>query len=580
MASAATGVAALRRRWDAWLVTVLAASFGCRFFLVCLPRVMRWDEPSYVLLGRAIWHGRGFRLDRLPELHYPPLFPFLFGASDRLLGNGEWATDFWFLLAGTALVYVVYRFAAELYDLHVARVAALLVAFFPGLSTAVLYWGTMTEPVFVLLIYGAFWAGWRATRDGSLKTFALAGGLLALAYLGRPEGVGWCVTLAAACVVLAVLEGRFASGGRVLSRTLAGGALLALVFVFLSSPYLVYLHKHTGRWVLSTKPGITWKIGSAVLHHDPADYDRIVATLARPGGEPEWFSTQRFDKPGVGVGIPGAKALAHRALLNVESLAARVFKEQAFPIYLVPFVFVGWWPARSREYWKRVLFLLAAIAPVLAFLAFHIQQRFFAPAFPALLIGVALGFDRVGDWVRKILGRRGVAVAKGKAATAVTAAALVLLGFGHAHLIRTKLPELDFAHKEAGLWLRAHSPENAKVLSLDEAVAAYARRTWIPSPRAPYPEYIAYARRKGASYIVVDEFEVTKIRPFLSFLLDTSHPPPDLEPVMTARDRNGETIVFAVKPERGARQRQGGVTKTGSPPVPPSPRSAGRERGR
>ncbi|HKI86964.1 MAG TPA: hypothetical protein VKA53_09485, partial [Thermoanaerobaculia bacterium] len=115
-------------RWNAWIVSLLAASFGFRLFLVSLPRVMRWDEPAYLLLGRAIWFGHGFRLDGLPELHYPPLFPFLFGASDRFLSRGEWATDFWFVLAGTALVYIVYRFASEVYDIHVGRIAALLVA--------------------------------------------------------------------------------------------------------------------------------------------------------------------------------------------------------------------------------------------------------------------------------------------------------------------------------------------------------------------------------------------------------------------------------------------------------------------
>lgn len=547
MTSAATGVSALKRRWDAWLVSLLAAAFGFRLFLVSLPRVMRWDEPSYLLLGRAIWHGHGFRLDGLPELHYPPLFPFLFGASDRVLGNGEWATDFWFLLAGTVLVYVVYRLAAALYDVHVARVAAVLVAFFPGLSSAVLYWGTMTEPLFVCLIYGAFWAGWRAAQSGSLLFYALAGALLSVAYLGRPEGVGWFVTLGFACVALTLLDRRPALRKTFAARRLAGWAVFAVAFLALCSPYLSYLHHHTGRWVLSTKPGITWKIGSAVLHHDPEDYDRIVATLASPGGEPRWFSTRRFDKPGVGIGVPGAKALAHRALLNVERLASGALSQQVFPVYLVPFLLIGWWPFQPRTDWKPMIFLLAATAPVLAFLAFHIQQRFFAPAFPALLIGVALGFHRFGQWARRVTGRGSDVGSARRVAILVAAIAVVLLAVGHVKIIRTKLPELDFAHKRAGLWLRSHAPKNAKVLSLDEAVAAYARRPWVPSPRAPYREYIAYARRKRASYVVVDEFEARKIRPYLAFLLDTSHPPPDLRPVMTTRDQNGETIVFALK---------------------------------
>ncbi len=76
---------------------------------------------------------------------------------------------------------------------------------------------------------------------------------------------------------------------------------------------------------------------------------------------------------------------------------------------------------------------------------------------------------------------------------------------------------------------------------------ALCRAGFVASPRADYGDYLAYARRKGADYLLVDERELLVLRPHLSFLLDDAHPPVELEPVFKSRDGKGLTIVYRIK---------------------------------
>ena len=84
-------------------------------------------------------------------------------------------------------------------------------------------------------------------------------------------------------------------------------------------------------------------------------------------------------------------------------------------------------------------------------------------------------------------------------------------------------------------------------MTQDTAISVYADRGYVFSPRAPYREFLAYGRRHGATHVVVDEEEVTAVRPFLKLLLGP--PPPELVPLWTGRDGHvGRTLVFELRP--------------------------------
>ncbi|HEX3556563.1 MAG TPA: glycosyltransferase family 39 protein [Thermoanaerobaculia bacterium] len=514
------------------LLALTSTAFAFRFALLLLPRVIRWDEPVYLLLGRNLWSGLGFTFSGHPELHHSPLFPLLAGATLKLTGRPEAASDVWYVLFGTLLTLPVHGLARRLTSPGGALLAAALVAFFPALTTAVLYWGTMTEPLFLLLIYSAAWLVARGL-DGnlSLGAFAAAGALTGLAFLARPEGILWMASLAgAALLILALRRDR----GRLTSL-----AAIPLVFLAVALPQLLFLHRHTGQWMISGKLGITYEIGRAVETGDPVLYDEIINTLDADG-EIRAASEARYRRGEAGTAAVKPAEASGRFLRNLghvlkSSLSSEIFSA----LLLVPAV---WWLLRGP--WNRrrlagAILVAALVAPVASFLAFHVQQRFFAPAFPGLLIWTAAGLR---DLYQRLPAGRSRTVSA--AVLALALAGYVVWADGE--IARHGIATSDFGHQAAGLWLAAHSAPDAAIMTQDTAISVYAGRGYVFSPRAPLDQLLAYGRRHGATHVVVDEAEVTIVRPFLKPLL--TQPPPGLTPLWTGRDGHvGRTLVFGAR---------------------------------
>jgi 4-amino-4-deoxy-L-arabinose transferase-like glycosyltransferase len=535
------------------LLALTAAAFTFRFALLLLPRVMRWDEPVYLLLGRNLWSGLGFSFSGHPELHHSPLFPLLAGATLKLLGRPEAASDFWYVLLGALLTLPVYGLARRLTGHGGAMLAATLVAFFPALTTAVLYWGTMIEPLFLILLYTAAYVVAKGLDRESPMLFGVGGAFTGLAFLARPEGVLWMVSLEGAAFLVWALRGRLKE-----RRTLIALAVLPLAFLAVAAPQFLFLRRHTGQWMISGKVGITYEIGRAVETADPVLYDEIVNTLDADG-EIRAASESRYQRSEAGTGAVKPAEASGRFLRNLGHVLKSSLTSEIFSVLLL--VPAAWWLAagawsrrhrenkdsrddRDRKESSRRLegeiLIVATVAPVAAFLAFHVQQRFFAPAFPGLLIWTAAGLQ---DLFRRL--------PAGRFRLAAAAAGVLALGgyaiWADVEIARHGIATSDFGHEEAGLWLKAHSAPDAKIMTQDTAISVYAGRGYVFSPRAPVDRFLAYGRRHGATHVVVDETEVTVVRPFLQPLLTS--PPPGLTPLGTARDGHvGRTLIFGVRP--------------------------------
>ena len=538
------------------LLGILVVALAFRAILASLPRVIRWDEPDYLWLGRNLLLGRGYTIVGVPELHYTPLFPLLAGATYLLTGDPELGSALWYVLLGAFAVVPVYALARRIYGPQVALLSAGLVAVFPGLSSAVLYWGTMTEPLFILLVYSALWAGAVALDGDRLWAYAASGGLVSLAYLSRPEGIVWLASLGALFVFAWVARGSLWRW-----RVLACLGLYLGTFLLLGAPYAVYVHRYTGKWMATGKLSITYDIGQAVLERDPVLYDKVTASLDPQSGEVLWWSNKRFEQGIVEIFLRDPRGSLVRVWRNLEQARGALFAPTIFPLALLAPVVLGWF----RQPWTRRRFgheglLWFGILPVLSFLPFHIEVRFFSPAFPAMLIWVAAGLWAMGTWLAETAScwrRRRSSLEQAKRALPARwqhgAVALLLvpvvayLGYAHMRVTQRGMQDLSFAHKAAGLWLKANTGPEASIMSRDLAVSLYAERGFVVSPRADYDTYLAYARRKGATHLLVDERELRVLRPHLAFLLDEANPPKALEPVYTARDARGRVIVYRIK---------------------------------
>ncbi|NLG27295.1 MAG: glycosyltransferase family 39 protein [Chloroflexi bacterium] len=543
-----------------WVALIVLAALLLRIGLVSMPRVIRWDEPDYLRLGFNLWTGAGYTVSGAPELHYTPLYPILAGAVYALTDNPELGSAVWYVLLGSLTVIPVYALARRIYGRGIARMSALFVAVFPALSATVLYWGTFTEPLYILIVCSVLWTALVALEDDKRWAWAACGALMGLGYLARPEGVVWLASLLALMVLVQLCRRRLLRGA-----TLGRLGLYLAAFLIVASPYMLYLYRTTGAPMATGKLSITYDIGEAVLDRDPVQYDKVTASLDQTG-EILWWSDERFERSALDLVTEDPAKLVNRTWRNLQRLASDIMAPTLFPLFFGIPIVLGWLgaPWNRRRLLQEAL-LWAGALPVLSFLPFHIEIRFFSPAFPMLLIWIAAGLWRMGAWVAETVRNyragesEALIPAQGSAAVPgservqriVTLALLVLVlgywGWMHTKVVAQGRGDLDYAHKAAGLWLRESAPAEAVVMSRDLAISLYAERGFVPSPRAEYAAYLDYARRKGVTHLVVDEHELRVLRPFLGALLNDANPPPELEGVYTASDQRGRTIVYRIK---------------------------------
>jgi len=534
-----------------------------RIAIVCISdRVIKWDEPDYLRLGINLWSGKGFTTMGSPETHYTPFFPVVVGLAYFLVRDLEFASELVHIICGALLVIPIYTLAKRIYGYRVAFFAALMLAVFPALTTSVLYWGTMSEPLFILLIYLGLSLVFRIVNgDGErdkLWFYALAGVCFSLAYLTRPEGVTWAALALVFILLVKVLERRF-----FLERAWLGLLLFSCLFILVALPYMVYLHHHTGRWTVTGKLGITYDIGQAVIDKDPAEYDRVTASLDSEGKEIIWFSKERYERREslLRIILNDPEAFLHRIAFNVKTLKGKLFARTAFSLYLLIPVFIGLFVLPwSRRRLKCEAFLFVCAAPTLVFLPFHVELRFFSPIFPVLLIWTANGLVWLGDWLAATLLNLLSGSHEGQPAeprreprwvrlVRIAPALLVVLYLMAMQplALRDGRRVTNTASRVVGLWLRDHTDPGAVIMARDLSIAVYAERPWVPSPHAEYELYISYARSHHVDYLIVDEWELTVLRPQLNMLLNTAQPPKEVELVYTHEGVRGKTLVYRLK---------------------------------
>ncbi|MGQ9667364.1 MAG: glycosyltransferase family 39 protein, partial [Anaerolineae bacterium] len=143
----------VRRLAGTWLIPI-AITLGAlilRAVLASPARVVWGDEPFYLWDGCNLATGRGYTFfNGRPDVYLTPLYPLVIAGLYLILHNLELASRLCYMVFGAALVLPIYGLAKEMYGRRPAVIAAVLLAVYPALTSAELYWGTMTEPLYFL----------------------------------------------------------------------------------------------------------------------------------------------------------------------------------------------------------------------------------------------------------------------------------------------------------------------------------------------------------------------------------------------------------------------------------------------
>jgi 4-amino-4-deoxy-L-arabinose transferase-like glycosyltransferase len=489
-----------------------------------LPRVIKYDEGAYLLLGENLWSGNGFTYSGYPELHYPPLQPVVAGLFHRLIGDFEMASNMVYAIFGGLLLFPIFAIARRVYGLETAWVTAVLLAVFPPLTVNVLYWGSMSEPLYLFLLFGGLAFLLAGLEDNRLEKCAAAGALLGLAYLSRPEAIGYFAIFLP--VALIWMYNRVKAFTSRISYALAS---IILPFVVLALPYMWYLHVHTGQWMVSGKTNISWKAGGD--RGGAKSLDEMYGSLDSSGEEINWLSQERFNENVLKSVLSDPVGLMRRVIDHAGSLKERFFTSTNFWWGLIPFVVVGLFNQPWRRFRiKHEAFLMTIIFVLMVVvLPFSSFVPYFTPAFPVLLMWTAKGSLELGgwlqqtveSWIEKSLASRHLQLVVNWLPAGLATGALILTLPVAAD---RSIAATYFGDKEAGLWLKTHTSTNAKVMTQELAPALYSARRYVPSPNTDWTRFMKYARAHEANYLVVRDFKLDKYRPHLASVLQNGTP--------------------------------------------------------
>lgn len=233
------------------LAIILMVGAATRLWLVFTAAGINSDAYRYALTAeRMAEQGlvSGMRGDFLWP-YYPlnrnlVVYPFLGSVVYRVTGDAILALRLVSALAGTALIWVLYAVAMELFGKQsIALLSAALVGLHPEFARASA--SVYREVLMALFLALAFLLLLRMLRSRQRwHLWALGAGLtLFVAFMTRPEGA-----IAAVAFVVIVL---FVAREHTWRRRLATCLVMTLAFCVLEVPYVLWMEKVSGHWLLT-----------------------------------------------------------------------------------------------------------------------------------------------------------------------------------------------------------------------------------------------------------------------------------------------------------------------------------------
>ncbi|MBI2987270.1 MAG: glycosyltransferase family 39 protein [Deltaproteobacteria bacterium] len=357
-------------------IGALALALGVRLYLFTRYYTINNDGVLYIEAARHFWEGRW---GEGMASFYPPLFPLMIAGVYPLLGDWEFAGQFWPLLLSLLMLLPLFGLLSRIYGQRVARVALLFYGVSPYVARLSLEVRTEIPYTFFLVL--SLYLLQRGLDDRKLLLLFLMGVISALAYLVRPEGAGLLIV-----GVSLLLYRRWIAERS--ERIALKVSVLILGFVIFSAPYLLYLRWDTGEWAISRKTGLVFSMA-----------------LARQG----WNRDESAAGDSSQVRITDFVASHPLSYLNkvfADSLRSLGFYFEALHYSYLPFLFAGWFLFFRGRFWEKgdFLFLVVVVFYLGTFALIYVTRRYGVPLVPLSLGWVASGYiflvDRLGNFVR------------------------------------------------------------------------------------------------------------------------------------------------------------------------------------
>jgi len=506
------------------------------------------DGVGYAISGRNLFSGLGYSFQGYPQLVNPPLYPILIGISSLLTHDLEFSGQIVSVIAGSLLVVPVFYLAKEIYT----RETGILCAVFVVICSPLIFGSTeiRVASLYTLLLSALVAIGWKALGSHHLIWSALTGLMLALCYLTRAEAIVFVPIFLLLYLLLFKVEVGFSSS--IMKSMVSKGAILIVVFALVSSPFWIFLYRHTGRWTLSARGPYTF------VGYYGGNFEKDNFELA---SNPEAAQLKWLEQGGLlNFVISNRHKLLATWVQNVVSMWSghdRQAKLLGIPrwvlrsgvVLLAAFASFGLIRfVRARYIAAKHIYLIVIACSSVIYFFFAIDWRYFYPYIPFLLIGLAQLAIMIRDWARK----NGYHADRAFARVFVylpIGALLVGMSSYSGVLIGKKINYAPYEYKIMGQWMKENinNIESKIVTSRKMGVPFYAGTKHEPLHYGEYPELIAYARSRKVDYVVIDQWIIPETRPQFAFLLKEDTKYPGLELVHTVTYKGRKIVLYRIE---------------------------------
>jgi 4-amino-4-deoxy-L-arabinose transferase-like glycosyltransferase len=550
-----------------WIILIIALLV--RLFFLRFEYAVGWDEVNYLKLGAS---GAINGFSHVLHPYWSPLYPLFVAIFGKLNTDFELAGRLVSILFGALLIVPIYLFTIKYLAQKTVYFCCLLIALFPSLIDSSV--SALTEALYICLGITGVILGYLAIQKKSIGLAITVGGLFGMAYLTRPEGAGFLIVFGGVTLCGATYQLIKKHEFRLFKVLFVS----IIAFVVISSPYLYYLHRVTGKWTLSSKgpanmqgeitvmenkgknvnPWLLLSEDNTTLPDDEIYHTgNFLKNYRRNNQEELQVSTRNIVK------VTPFLILKKYVKNFLEVITTGISQVLSLPI--IALMVLGLWskPWDWEHTWREmyllsyVIFFWFLVIPM-----FHITERYMLSMVPIILIWSGVGIERLLDWLNQTMSSSKFTFKKNYLYMLQTILVFLFVGtfiISAWTQMASKNPNSTekwaepVEQKKAGLWLKKYCQQTPIIMAWNHAISFYAGnydiKQSVSIPRNELDRVLTYARNRGAKYLALNEKNKENF-PTINYLLDESQAPPELKLIYKDDSVDGlKAIIYEILPD-------------------------------
>lgn len=549
-----------KREWF-FLFLILVGAVLFRLLLMTKAYSIGFDEVNYLKLAAS---GRINGLNHVLHAYWSPFYPFVVALFAYIVPDFELAGRLVQIFSVLVIILLVFSFTRKKFGKRTAFAAALLLAFYT--LTARYSIKAETDFIYTVMAVGGVFLAWNALEFKKVWQIFVSGLLFGLAYLTRPEGVGFLLVLLG--ILFLVLLYQIFTRQNII-KLVAMLVLAGIGFSLAAAPYVYYLHRETGVWTISTK-GTVNQQGSMYVKN-MAKYKEnpfhVVSEDNTKLMQDEIYHIGNFVSRIEEEGQPVVEVSPVELLKKMAENIYKILTSALTQVLTAPLLLLlglGLFGAAwdTKRAWLNLYFLCYVLFFWFVLIpAFHINLRYFMPVLPLSFIWVAAGAVWFVDWGTETLKKSAPNLPGWISPKTVSVVILTLIVLGGSILpeLSKRLGKSKYAtdewapaleQKKAGLWLKEQGVKSPIIMAYNHAVSFYAGnyeiKESIEIPENKIDRCLAYARHRGAKYLVLND-RYKHHHPLIAHVYEQRDVPPDLKLIYSDKMKNGlGTLIYEI----------------------------------